>query len=76
MKKLILLMAVLFATTCIGGGVAAAAEAGGAAEKAGGQATFNVNIPPLDGDWLWWPEDGLGLALMDRLRRCAAGRDD
>ena len=23
-----------------------------------------------------WPEDGLGLALMDRLRRCAAGRDD
>lgn len=23
-----------------------------------------------------WPEEGLGLALMDRLRRCAAGRDD
>lgn len=23
-----------------------------------------------------WPEHGLGLAIMDRLRRCAAGRDD
>jgi L-threonylcarbamoyladenylate synthase len=23
-----------------------------------------------------WPEQGLGLAIMDRLRRCAAGRED